>query len=636
MNPLKSRRGLRAKKFSGLSPRSKIRLQSQKPLKISTLKRIVVTPDPNQVKRSPIRSADSICTKGSKSKNKREATVSKKAQTAASLFQERLGSQWMGKLEELKKYQRDFNTCRVNVKSHSQLYYWAVKQRRGCYELMQGQSTNKERRGMTLERAAMLESIGFFKSWEQGTTLNESKSSNGRPYCTQDSNPRGTANKLPSQKAATRSKKRNETSRENISRLRNAAKWASHFEELRDFKGRYGTCRIPTTLCGPLYEWAYKQVKGYTRMKRGDTVTHGMSPTRAQRLQSINFFKSWQSTNPMGHFMAGVKKRIARENAKKKVSHATRSGNADTVPAALSSGPRRTDKAHRSPLLAAAYETPLQRAALRAKFGIDQGAHYVNLWKGHFQDLLAYTQIRGHCRVTTADSPPLYKWAVRQAAGYRHMVAAPSVKDRRRCGMTEARAKALKSLGFFEDWNGSDAPSEKVWKTKQSKINPLSTQKAHQENHWKERFRELVEYKEIHGDCRVTSAYSRSLYNWAYAQAAGYKHMVAFPGVKNPRYSGMNEARAGRLQSIGFCDDWNNIKAGGEKIRQPMQITRHSQPHHHFDRNFVLLFKEMLQYKGKHGTTRVKKITTKGCTDGLFACQTTQGMANFILTQLKS
>jgi hypothetical protein len=602
MNPLKSRRGLRAKKFSGLSPRSKIRLQSQKSLKILTSKRNL-NPDPNQVKRSP-RTAY-ICTKGSKSKSKREGTVSKKAQTGTS-FQERLDSQWMWKLEELKKYQKDFNTCRVNVKSHSQLYYWAIKQHRGYYELMQAQSTIKKRRGVTLERAAMLKSIGFFKSWEQGTKLNENKSSNVRPHCTHDSNPRGTASKLPSQKAAT-SKKRNETSREKISSLRNDAKWASHFEELRDFRGRYGTCRIPTRLCGPLYEWAYKQVKGYARMKRGDTVTHGMSPTRARRLQSINFFKSWQSTNPVGHVMIGVRKRIARENAKKKGSHVTRSGNADTVRAALSSGPRRTDKAHRSPFLTAACETPLQRAALRAKVGIDQDAHCVNMWKGHFQDLLAYKKIRGHCRVTTAYNLPLYKWAVDQAAGHRHMLTTPSVKDRRRRGMTEARAKILKSLGFFEDWNGSDAPSEKVWKTKQSRRNPLSTQKAHQENRWKERFRELVKYKGIHGDCRVTSTYSQSLYNWAYAQAAGYKQMVAFPGVKDPRYSGMDEARAGRLRSIGFFDDWDNIKAGGEKIRQTMQSTRHSQPNHHFDRNFVVLFKEMRQYKAKHGTTRVNK-----------------------------
>jgi hypothetical protein len=530
-----------------------------------------------------------------------------------------LDSQWMAKFDDMTQYKKTFHTCRVNATSHPLLYWWARDQYRGL-EQMRERNINPKRRqlGMTPARAEMLNSIGFLETWEKDEKYLKKQRSSAR----------GTASKTPISTKATSSKKRDEKSGALISPspLSNYdERWASQFEELREFNERYRTCRVPKSLCGPLYEWAYIQVKGYAEMKRGDMATHGMSPFRAQKLKSIDFFKSWKSTNPLGHFMAGVKERIERENAEKdEGSHVTQSSeNADKAQGAHSSrSSRRThDEPRRSPRLTnAAYETPLQRAALRSsdKKGSStaRAPHNSanNNWKGYFQELLAYKDVEGHCRVTTTYSMQLYKWASRQAVGYKQMMVAPNVKDRKRSGMTEARAKKLKSVGFFKDWkNGSDAPSEKERKTRQleSERRPQSTQGAHQENRWKERFQELVEYKDSYSHCRVTSTHCNSLYNWAYAQSAGYKHMVAFPGVKNPRYSGMSEARADQLQSIGFFDDWDNIKPGGEKVNhQTIQNTmRHShQPNRHAGEcNFAARFKEMRQYKGKHGTTHVKK-----------------------------
>ena len=65
---------------------------------------------------------------------------------------------------------------------------------------------------------------------------------------------------------------------------------------------------------------------------------------------------------------------------------------------------------------------------------------------------------------------------------------------------------------------------------------------------WERRFRELVEYKAVHGDCEVPQNYSQntSLGTWVNKQRMEQKNRI------EGKNSSLNDSRLERLESIGF------------------------------------------------------------------------------------
>jgi hypothetical protein len=102
---------------------------------------------------------------------------------------------------------------------------------------------------------------------------------------------------------------------------------------------------------------------------------------------------------------------------------------------------------------------------------------------------------------------------------------------RRKATLSDERKAQLESIGF--DWG------------KEERVTRVST--------WEQRFQQLVDYKQTHGDCKVTLNYSDKpqLANWINSQR------------RMRRKATLSDERKAQLESIGF--DWGK-ESGSRRI----------------------------------------------------------------------
>uniref|UniRef100_A0A7S3P091 Helicase-associated domain-containing protein n=1 Tax=Amphora coffeiformis TaxID=265554 RepID=A0A7S3P091_9STRA len=152
--------------------------------------------------------------------------------------------------------------------------------------------------------------------------------------------------------------------------------------------------------------------------------------------------------------------------------------------------------------------------------------------------------------------------------------------------LTKERKEKLDAIGF-------------VWSLRNKRI----------DDHWDEMFRQLIEYKEKHGDCLVPSRYETNLKlgKWVETQRYEYtklKRAEANPNEKpeemnqeetklggKPRVTNarLTEERLRRLESIGF--EW--------KVRNKMK--------RYYDKQWQDMFDQLMDFKAKNGHTMVPK-----------------------------
>jgi len=139
------------------------------------------------------------------------------------------------------------------------------------------------------------------------------------------------------------------------------------------------------------------------------------------------------------------------------------------------------------------------------------------MWNKRFNDLLEYQKRTGNCHVplTYHEDPTLARWVKRQRYQYKAM------KEGKFSTMTEERVKALEDIGFIWDSQGTV---------------------------WRDRLRELIEFKHLHKHCNVPSNYSKnpSLAVWVKCQRRQYKLF------KEGKPSTIVTQRIRDLERIGF------------------------------------------------------------------------------------
>jgi hypothetical protein len=202
-------------------------------------------------------------------------------------------------------------------------------------------------------------------------------------------------------------------------------------------------------------------------------------------------------------------------------------------------------------------------------------------WNLSFKQLVEYKRAHGHCNVARQSGPSgeLGAWVGKQRVG------------KKKNKLSAQREEKLKSIGFVwkriirRDWdtrleqlvdykkangncNVSKKESQNVelgnWvanqrqaknkfllsEERERKLNSIGFvwNRTEKEDRWDDCFRQLLEYKQVNGDCNVSKKKESKdiqLGNWVAKQRAGKKKSV------------LSEERERKLNSIGFC--WNIV-----------------------------------------------------------------------------
>ena len=172
-----------------------------------------------------------------------------------------------------------------------------------------------------------------------------------------------------------------------------------------------------------------------------------------------------------------------------------------------------------------------------------------------FFQLSLFRLRNGHTRVPSGSK--LSEWITRIRVHYQMLQDGESSPI-----LDQDRIDVLNSLGFVWDIRSYDL-----------------------EERWNRRFEELVAYKKAHGHCNVPQSKSDELSRWVKMQRELYKNRL----TGNEKRPHISEERLEKLISIGFNFVLSAPAVGWEQR-----------------------FKELLQYKEKHGDWYVPSMKTYG------------------------
>ena len=144
-------------------------------------------------------------------------------------------------------------------------------------------------------------------------------------------------------------------------------------------------------------------------------------------------------------------------------------------------------------------------------------------WSDRFQDLVHFQRQRGHCLVphNFQENPTLAQWVKRQRYQYKLK------QEGKHSTLSDERETALDDLGFV--WDSHAAA-------------------------WEERWKELFEYRLLHGNANVPTNYAvnKTLAVWVKCQRRQYRLYVS------GKRSNMTADRVVKMESLDF--DWNPRK----------------------------------------------------------------------------
>lgn len=175
-------------------------------------------------------------------------------------------------------------------------------------------------------------------------------------------------------------------------------------------------------------------------------------------------------------------------------------------------------------------KAPRARASTAGKKNTGKKKEAVDTWSEHFEELKAYKEAHGDCRVPRAyeENKKLSRWVDQQRYQYNNRQKGKPTK------MTDDKLKKLEEIGF--DFAAQTPPDQ-----------------------WTVYFNKLVKYREAEGHCRVPYTYPEDpgLGAWVDTCRTQYWRRI------NGRSSRMTDKRLEMLEGIGFV--WE-VPNEGENI----------------------------------------------------------------------
>jgi hypothetical protein len=163
--------------------------------------------------------------------------------------------------------------------------------------------------------------------------------------------------------------------------------------------------------------------------------------------------------------------------------------------------------------------------------------YQTELWKAKFAELMEFKQQKGHCCVPNAfeTNPALACWVKRQRHQYKLKI------EGKESTVTDERFVVLDEHGFIWDSHGAA---------------------------WQQRWNELAEYTELHGNCNVPTNHASNpqLATWIKCQRRQYK--LYSEGKANT----MTPERLDGLESIGF--EWELRRSSKSKSIDGQDVQR--------------------------------------------------------------
>ncbi|KAL3936285.1 MAG: hypothetical protein SGBAC_008367 [Bacillariaceae sp.] len=330
--------------------------------------------------------------------------------------------------------------------------------------------------------------------------------------------------------------------------------WDAMFERLIAYRHTYGNCLVPKRFADDpkLGTWVETQRVQYKRLIRtqdqsGHEIVHPNKRLTAERLRKLE---------SVG--FAWVAKFIKKSASKKEEDTSLYAHNAQ--------------QQRKQRLNEAQWEEMYQRLVQ---------------YKQQFGDCLVPRKFEGDPKLATWVETQRVVWNKEAKSAASGTTAAEAItEDAKLKRLTPLRKQRLQDLGF-------------VWSLRNKRI----------EDHWDEMFRQLLEYKNVHGDCLVPSRFESNLKLGKWVETQRYefsklqkKHAAAAAAPKppadddasddskpraiNPR---LTTDRLRRLESVGF--EW--------KVKNKMK--------RYYDKQWDQMFQRLLQFKEATGHCRVPK-----------------------------
>jgi len=175
-------------------------------------------------------------------------------------------------------------------------------------------------------------------------------------------------------------------------------------------------------------------------------------------------------------------------------------------------------------------------------------------WEAHFQKLVQFKELHGHCRVPqnyTVDDVNLGTWVNTQRQHYKKYLAG------KYSPMTQERIDALEKIGF--EW------------------------KLYTRIGWEDHFQKLVQFKDLHGHFQVPQNYTVDnvrLGNWVNKQRQHYRKF------KRGQKSQITQKRIDALETIDF--NWGTAITGWEEHFQKLVQFKELNGHCRAPRNYTV------------------------------------------------
>eukprot|EP00529_Nitzschia_sp_RCC80_P008070 CAMPEP_0113486452 /NCGR_PEP_ID=MMETSP0014_2-20120614/25004_1 /TAXON_ID=2857 /ORGANISM="Nitzschia sp." /LENGTH=1315 /DNA_ID=CAMNT_0000380125 /DNA_START=307 /DNA_END=4254 /DNA_ORIENTATION=+ /assembly_acc=CAM_ASM_000159 len=302
--------------------------------------------------------------------------------------------------------------------------------------------------------------------------------------------------------------------------------WDSMFEQLKEYKAKFGNCLVPK------------------RYKDNPKLGTWCDTQRVQRKKLMKKLSEKMSKTPGGNGSSEAPSETAVSRDGYESAPATSSG---------TSSPPNTPGSSSKPLVGRLTDERIRRLS-------DIGFVWEirNDWQKHYDELKEYKKKHGHCNVPSryAENRRLGIWVSAQRAAYKANPKATESGGGRAAPFTQERIDLLNEIGFSFSIRSRESLGES----------------------WFQRLQELKAFKEKYGHCLVPSRYTEApgLGTWVGSQRSAYrlwKQAQASPGAVVPGSTAMNEERAKALDELGFV--WV-LRKKDNRNGSPTQPTNYS------------------------------------------------------------
>ena len=215
--------------------------------------------------------------------------------------------------------------------------------------------------------------------------------------------------------------------------------WEAQFQLLEKFQAEHGHCRVPlkhSVNNVKLGSWVKKQRQEYQKFEKGQKSQ--ITQERIDQLNSIDF--DWVSPAMLG--WDGTFEKLVQFQAEHGHCGVPQNYSVDNVKLGKWVSHQRSEYQNH---LAGKYSPMTQeRIDQLNSVGFDWGTTVIG-WDGHFEKLVQFKEVHGHCQVPqkySVDDVNLGNWVSHQRSEYK------SFKDGKDSPMTQERIDALEKIGF--------------------------------------------------------------------------------------------------------------------------------------------------------------------------------------------